>query len=161
MDVQGSKCPISYWVRMPLCRTDHVIELCGRAVLYIGSKLKGVPLQSLTEVFMKPLAAEATMKPLWCVVRSLIVILNACWPPPMLASNMWVLITSPGFISRVCLFGVIVARLDSCGLGGPVGTPLVWIQAKFTGSTQLLLIFLPAVASAEPMVSDPPQWVLF
>ena len=35
--------------------------------------------------------------------------------------------------------GVNVARLLRCGLGGPVGTPLVWIQPKLTGSMQSLL----------------------
>ena len=52
---------------------------------------------------------------------------------------MWTVILSPGFISRVCALGVKVARSLSCGLGGPVGTPSVWMKPKLTGSTQLLL----------------------
>ncbi len=52
---------------------------------------------------------------------------------------MCTVILSPGFMSNVSAFGVSVATSDSCGLGGPVGTPLVWIHAKLTGSSQLLL----------------------
>ena len=56
-----------------------------------------------------------------------------------LASNIRTVIKSPGLISRVCRLGVTVASSLSCGLGGPVGTPLVWMNPKFTGSGQLLL----------------------
>ena len=43
---------------------------CARAVLYSGWKLNGVPLQSNGLVFMNPFAAEAIMKPLCPVVKS-------------------------------------------------------------------------------------------
>src|ERR1022692_4502197 len=52
---------------------------------------------------------------------------------------MRTVILSPGFISSVREFGVTVAWLLSCGLGGPVGTPLSWMNPKLTGSTQSLL----------------------
>jgi len=55
-------------------------------VEYSGSKLNGVPLQSTTLVFMKPLAAEAIMKPLCPVDRSVSWASSAC-PPRILASN--------------------------------------------------------------------------
>jgi hypothetical protein len=47
--------------------------------------------------------------------------------------------TSPGRIISVLAFGVNVLASASCGLGGPVGTPLVCRSAKLTGSMQLLL----------------------
>ena len=56
------------------------------AELYSGWKLNGVPLQSAMLVFMKPLAAEAIMKPLWPVDRSVSLASSAC-PPGTLASN--------------------------------------------------------------------------
>ena len=43
---------------------------CARADEYSGWKLNGVPVQSAGFVFMKPLAAEAIMKPLCPVVKS-------------------------------------------------------------------------------------------
>jgi hypothetical protein len=100
---------------------------------------------------MKPLAAEATMKPLCPVVRSLIWTLNARFPPPMFASHMWVRITSPGFIISVWLFGVTVDRSESCGLGGPAGTPFRWMKAKFTGSSQFVFRCPALLASSESM----------
>src|SRR5436305_5736086 len=145
---------------MPLSSTDQPIEFCALAGLNSGWKLNGWPLQSNMDVFMKPLAAEATMNPLLPVVRSLIVILSACRPPPRLASNMWVRTRSPGFMNSVCLLGVNVATLESCGLGGPAGTPFRWMNAKFTGSTQLLFMCPAASASSESMVSAAHQWVL-
>ena len=54
---------------------------------------------------------------------------------------MWILSRSPGFISRVRPFGVKLDWFASCGLGGPVGTPFVWMNAKFVGSMQLVLQF--------------------
>ena len=48
---------------------------------------------------------------------------SACRPRSF-ASKMWTPSLSPGFIMSVCAFGVTVARLARCGLGGPVGTPL-------------------------------------
>ena len=151
--LHGTKWPISNWLRMPESSTDHSIEFCGLAVLNSGWKLNGVPLQLKKLVFMKPLVAEATMNPLCPVVRSLICTLNACCPPPMLASHMWVRTTSPGFISSVCLFGVIVARLESCGLGGPAGLPFRCMKAKFTGSRQLKFRCPALLPSRESMVS--------
>ena len=52
---------------------------------------------------------------------------------------MWMFTLSPGFISSVSRFGVNVVVFWSCGDGGPVGTPSLWMKAKLTGSTQLLL----------------------
>ena len=55
---------------------DHVgpdapgMMFCARADEYSDWKLNGVPEQSAGLVFMKPLAAEAIMKPLCPVVRS-------------------------------------------------------------------------------------------
>ena len=109
---------------------------------------------------MKPLAAEAIMNPLCPVVRSLMTILNARFPPPMLASHMWVRTTSPGFIISVWPLGVNVAPLESCGLGGPAGTPLRWMKAKFTGSSQFGFGPLWSVASSESMLSAAHQCVL-
>ena len=65
------------------------------------------------------------MKPLLPVVRS-VSFASSARPPGIFASHMWTVIMSPGFISRVREFGVNVARSLICGLGGPVGTPLVW-----------------------------------
>src|SRR5689334_12655356 len=116
----------------------HGMMLAARAVSYAGSKLNRVPVQSNGLVVMKPLAAEATMKPLRPVVRSLTWASKA-WPPLTAASNIRTFSRSPGFMSNVCEFGVNVAFVLRCGLGGPVGTPSVWIQPKLTGSKQLLL----------------------
>src|SRR5579863_6528064 len=121
------------------------------AVLYSGRKLHGVPAQVAIEVFMKPFLAEASMNPVWPVLTSRICVSSA---PAVLLSKMWMSSLSPGFISRVRWFGVSVLRLACCGLGGPVGTPLVWTNAKLTGSTQLLLHTAnPVWHSSESMVS--------
>src|SRR5579859_6426056 len=114
------------------------MTFCARAVLYSGWKLNGVPLQSVMLVFMKALAAEAVMKSLCPVDRSVSCVSKA-WPPGMVASNMRTLIRSPGFIIRVCRLGVNEVPSLSSGLGGPVGTPLVWTKAKLTGSVQFWL----------------------
>src|SRR6516164_2901683 len=139
----------------------HGTILAARAVLYAGWKLNGVPVQSNGLVFMNPFLAEAIMKPLLPVVRS-VSRASSAWPPGIFASHMWTVILSPGFISSVCALGVDVARLLFCGLGGPVGTPLVWIQPKFTGSMHLLLqLPLPLPwHSRLSMVSAEHQWVL-
>src|SRR5437764_9989653 len=139
----------------------HGRMLAARAVEYSGWKLNLVPEQSNGLVVMNPLAPDAIMKPLRPVVRSDIWASSA-WPPLIAALNMWTLIASPGFMSSVFALGVALARLESCGLGGPVGTPLVWMKAKLTGSTQLLLQGpepLP-VHSRLSMVSAEHQWVL-
>ncbi len=65
---------------------------------------------------------------------------------------MWILSRSPGFIRRVFSLGVNDAAVASCGLGGPVGTPSVWMNAKFVGSMQLLLqLWNPSVHSRSLM----------
>src|SRR5258708_19115340 len=102
----------------------HGMMFAARAVLYSGSKLNREPAQLNGSVFMKPLAADAIMKPLLPVVWSVSTTSKA-WPPLIAASNIRTVIESPGFISRVFLFGVTVFRLDNCGLGGPAGTPFV------------------------------------
>ena len=57
--------------------------------------------------------------------------------------------------------GVNDAAVASCGLGGPVGTPFVWMNAKFVGSMQLLLqVANPAEHSRSLMWSDAHQCVL-
>src|ERR1700729_581476 len=114
------------------------MTFCAAAEEYSGWKLNGVPSQVVGLVFMNPLAAEAIMKPRCPVVWSDISASSAC-PLRTRASNRRTVITSPGLISSVCRLGVTVASSLSCGLGGPVGTPLVWTKPKFTGSGQLAL----------------------
>src|SRR6516164_3391888 len=114
-------------------------------------------------VAIKPLAADACMNPLWPEVRSRIDVSRALWPvsPGTGASQMWITRRSPGFIIRVFLFGVLVARSAFCGLGGPFGTPLVWMKAKFVGSAQLLLQLAKfTVHSRSLMCSDAHQNLL-
>src|SRR5215469_6923281 len=117
------------------------MKLAARAVLYSGSKLNFEVEQSNGLVFMKPFAPEAIMKPLLPVVWSVSTTSKA-WPPLIAASNIRTVILSPGFMNSVCAFGVnVLLGLELFGPGGPAGTPLVWTNAKFTGSTQLLLQF--------------------
>jgi hypothetical protein len=52
---------------------------------------------------------------------------------------MWTLTLSPGFMSNVSAFGTDEARSAVCGLGGPGGTPSVWMNEKLTGSSQFAL----------------------
>src|SRR5258708_24652030 len=85
-------------------------------------------------VFMKPLAALATMNPEWPVLRSLIRVRK-----PAAVSLIVTWSTSPPFIFRVCAFGKNVLTSVRCGLGGPAGTPFICRNAKLTGSMQLLL----------------------
>src|SRR5260370_30346568 len=73
---------------------------------------------------------------------------------------MCMVIASHGFISRVCLFGVNVARSPSCGLGGSGGTRLVWTNAKLTGSVQFGLQLPLASHSRLSMFSAEHQCVL-
>ena len=127
------------------------------AVEYSGRKLHGVPLQSAIEVFMKPLPAEASMNPVRPELRSRTWVSSA---PAFLLSKIRIWSLSPGFISSVRWLGVAVLRLASCGLGGPVGTPLVWMKAKLIGSTQLLLQTPVVVHSSESMVSAAHQWAV-
>src|SRR5215469_1996378 len=126
------------------------------AVEYSGRKLHGVPLQSAIDVFMKPLAADASMNPVRPELRSRIWVSSA---PALLLSKIRILSLSPGFIRNVARFGVTVRRFACCGFGGPAGTPLVWTKAKFTGSMQLLLHDPPVVHSSESIVSAAHQCV--
>ncbi len=48
--------------------------------------------------------------------------------------------------------GVNVRTFARCGLGGPVGSPFVWMNAKFTGSVQFGL-HVPDESHASPNVS--------
>src|SRR5579859_4373843 len=71
------------------------------------------------------------------------------------ASKMWIASLSPGFISSVSAFGSADASFISCGLGGPVGTPFVWMNAKLVVSSQLLLqLAILNVHSSSLMCSD-------
>src|ERR1700674_1373039 len=109
---------------------------------------------------MKPFSAEAIMKPFLPVVRSSIRVSRA-WPPVTAVSKIVALMVSPGFIRRVCALGVFVARLASCGLGGPVGTPSVWMKAKLVGSMHALLQLAKfSVHSRSLMWREAHQWVL-
>src|SRR5487761_397884 len=81
-------------------------------------------------------------------------------PPGARASDIWILILSPGFMSSVWPFGVKVAVFASCGAGGPVGTPSCWMKPKLTGSSQLALqVAKPVVHSRLSMVSAAHQCV--
>src|SRR5215469_17153753 len=122
-DVQGSKWPVSNSVLMSVAIAAHGMMLPWAAVEYSGSKLNGVPEQSAIDVFWKPLAADACMKPVVFWVKSCTTTLKALPPPAAGASNIWTPILSPGFMSSVSLFGVSVATSDFCGDGGPAGTP--------------------------------------
>jgi hypothetical protein len=127
------------------------------AVEYSGRKLHGVPLQSAIDVFMKPSLAEACMNPVCPERRSRTLVSSA---PAFWLSKIRIWSLSPGFISSVRWLGVTALRSARCGLGGPVGTPLVWRKAKLTGSTQLLLQTPVVVHSSESMVSAAHQWAL-
>ena len=76
------------------------------------------------------------MKPVCPVVKSSILTSSAFAPPARIASKMCTRTRSPGLINRVWSFGVKLSRLASCGLGGPVGTPSLWMKAKLVGSMQ-------------------------
>src|ERR1700722_20685563 len=114
----------------------HGMTFCARAVLYAGWKLNRVPVQSDGLVFMNPFLAEAIMKPLLPVVRS-VSRTSSARPPGIFASHMWTVILSPGFIIRVLELGVNVARLPFCGLGGPGGTPFGCSEAEFDGAMEV------------------------
>ncbi len=68
---------------------------------------------------MNPLAALAVMKPVLCVVRSVTVAVK-----PDDGSLIAIFSWSPELTANVLAFGVNVLPLASCGLGGPLGTPL-------------------------------------
>src|ERR1700746_353738 len=118
----------------PPSSAAHGTWFCFLAVLYSAWKVNGVPEQSAMLVFMKPFAALAVMNPvLWVLISRTTAV------SPRDESEMEVTSTSPGVNISVWRFGVNVCRLASCGFGGPVGTPLVCMNAKLTGSMQLLL----------------------
>src|SRR5271165_1186674 len=79
--VHGVQCPVSKEALMISVPAPHGERFLGLAVEYSGWKLNGVPLQSVMLVFMKPLAADACMKPLWPVVRSSTTAISALPPP--------------------------------------------------------------------------------
>src|SRR5271170_1184672 len=138
-EVHASQWPVSNSVLMLTWSAPHELMLPDLAVLNSGWKLNGVPEQSAIEVVWKPLAADACMKPLWCVVRSSMATSNALPPPGAGASNMWKVILSPGFMSSVSLLFTNVFTVASCGDGGPVGTPFRWMKPKLLGSSQFAL----------------------
>src|SRR5215472_9864535 len=105
----------------------HGMMFCGAAVEYSARKLNFDPLQVNGSVFWNPFALEAIMNPVWPVVQS-VSFASSALPPGIVASNNCTVILSPGFINSVWEFGVNVALSLSCGLGGPVGTPLRWTQ---------------------------------
>src|ERR1019366_410120 len=148
---------------MSVCSAAQGTMLPLAAVLYSGWKLNGLPEQLSIEVFWKPLTAEACMKPLCPVVKSVTITLKALVPlsPGTGASSSRTVTRSPGFISSVCEFGVNVCRSVSCGLGGPAGTPSFWMKAKLTGSSHWVLHFAkPSVHSRLSIVSAEHQWLL-
>src|SRR5436305_5420647 len=127
------------------------------AVEYSGRKLHGEPLQSAIDVFMKPFLADASMNPVRPELRSRIRVSSA---PAFRLSKIRIRSLSRGFIRSVRWLGVTVLRSARCGLGGPVGTPLVWTKAKLIGSMHLLLQTVnPAVHSSESIVSAAHQCV--
>jgi hypothetical protein len=111
------------------------------AVLYSGCQLARAVVQFMS-VYWNPFAADACMKPDVWRVRSSMTTSKASLPPKAFftagagASNMWMLIRSPGFMMSVFLFGTLVSKSESPGPAGPVGTPLVWMKAELIGSSQ-------------------------
>ena len=68
---------------------------------------------------------------------------------------------SPWFMSKVSPLGVNVAFVALAGPAGPVGTPFIWMKAKFVGSVQLgLQKVKPKVHSALLICSEAHQWVV-
>src|SRR5580704_19653550 len=84
---------------------------------------------------------------------------NASVPPGAGASDMWILIVSPGFMSSVSLLFTNVAASSVSGPGGPVGTPFRWMKAKLAGSSQAGLAFVVGVPVKLSMVSAAHQCV--
>jgi hypothetical protein len=136
--VHGVKCPISYSVRIPLCSGVHGV-MFNQCSAVFGFEIVWDAVAVALFVSMNPFAADACIKPVWPVERSVIIASKACPPPVTAASKMWILRRSPGSIRNVCALGVKVAKLAVCGPGGPVGVPSLWISAKLNGSMQLLL----------------------
>jgi hypothetical protein len=121
------------------------------AVLYSAWNVNGVPSHVLMLVFMKPFAALATIQPVRCVVRSVIIAVN-----PSGGSYIEIFRTSPPFMYSVCALDTNVEASVSCGLAGPVGTPFLWMKPKLTGSSQFGLQFvIPNWHSRLSIVSAP------
>src|SRR5215470_2279295 len=155
-DEQDSPCPISCCMSTPPSSAAQGVWFCFLAVLYSAWKPNGFPEQSVMLVFWKPFFALATMNPVLCVVRS---VTEAFSPAGVLLIDA--VSMSPEFIFSVCLFPNHVPTLGRCGLGGPAGTPLVCMNAKLTGSMQLLLqVLKPKVHIRLSMVSAAHHWVL-
>src|SRR5712691_1215831 len=119
-ELQDSKWPISCCISTPPSSAAHGTWFCCAAVAYSAWKVCGVPPHVREFVFMKPLASLATMKPVWPVVRSVTVVRN-----PAAVSWRVACTLSPGFIFSVLSLGAKLASFNSCGLGGPAGTPSV------------------------------------
>src|SRR5215472_1711965 len=155
-DEQDSPCPISCCMSTPPSSAAQGVWFCCLAVLYSAWKPNGFPEQSLMLVLWKPFFALATMNPVRCVVRS---VTEAFSPAGVLLSDAVSL--SPEFILSVWLFPNHVPMLSCCGLGGPAGTPLVCMNAKLTGSMQLMLQLAKLnVHIRLSMVSAAHHWVL-
>src|SRR6516225_5572319 len=153
---QDSPCPISCCMSTPPSSAAQGVWFCCLAVLYSAWKPNGLPEQSLILVFWKPFFALATMNPVLCVVRS---VTEAFSPAGVLLIDAVSL--SPEFIFSVWLFPNHVPTLSCCGLGGPGGIPLVCMNAKLTGSMQLLLqLGKLQVHIRLSMVSAAHHWVL-
>src|SRR5215469_12161616 len=110
-------------------------RVSGEEVLYIGWKSYGVTVQDVPVganwIWPKLFAAEAVMKPLWPVVRSLRSVRSPC-----AVSDIVIWTRSPGPMnrSRAGSGAPDVFGSKSRGLGGPVGTPFFVTNAKFTYS---------------------------
>src|SRR5271169_99705 len=118
----------------PPSSAAHGVWFACLAVLYSACQVNGLPEQSAMLVSVKPFAALACMDPAWPVVRSSSFTVN-----PLDGSVKSTVTTSPVFIRSVCALPRNVAAFGSCGAGGPAGTPLVWMSAKLTGSSQPVL----------------------
>src|SRR5258708_11645230 len=90
-EAQVSEWPISSCISTPPSSAAHGTWFCWLAVLYSAWNVCGKPLHVLKSVFAKPLAALATMKPLWPVVMSVTLVVN-----PAGGSLICTFSTSPG-----------------------------------------------------------------
>src|SRR5215471_17047575 len=113
----------------------HGTRVCGDEVLYIGWKSYGITVQEVPVganlICPKLFAALATMKPLWPVVRSLMSVRSPCAVSDMVT---WIRSPDPMKRSRAGSGAPDVSGLKSSGFGGPVGTPFLVRNAKFTYS---------------------------
>src|SRR5258708_26513428 len=120
--------PISSCISTPPSRAAQGTWFCCLAVSYSAWKVCRVPWQVLKSVFAKPLAWLATMKPLWCVVRSVTFVVN-----PAVGSLICTFNTSPELKVSVSPLGVRVWMFAFCGLGGPAGTAVALRNARVIG----------------------------